>query len=355
MGAVWGNKVRYTIFGESHGPAIGIVIDGLPAGTRLDQDYIRQEMLRRAPGYSELSTPRQETDAVEIISGVYNNYTDGSPLCALIKNTNTRSGDYAVAPRIFRPGHADYTGFVKYQGYNDPRGGGHFSGRLTAPLVFAGALVKSLLAERQIVIGAHIVQVGPVEDDYFDPVLIAAPQLTALRTAALPVLNPTAAEQMRQEILTAKQEQDSIGGVVEAAVVGVPPGVGEPFFDSVESVLAQLLFAIPAVKGVEFGAGFGVSTLRASQANDSMNTVNGNVTAATNYQGGIAGGITNGMPIVVRVAFKPTPSIAKCQQTVDETGAATVLAINGRHDPCIVPRAVPVVEALTALAIWDLI
>jgi chorismate synthase len=292
---------------------------------------------------------------VNISSGLYQGRTDGSPLCAVIKNSDTRSADYAAEPRVFRPGHADYTGFVKYSGYNDPRGGGHFSGRLTAPLVFAGAIARQLLASAGITIGAHIARIGDVKDTAFDPVTVSAQTLSDLNQSALPVLDPVAADEMRQAIRLAGEEGDSVGGVIEAAVIGLPSGLGEPFFDSVESILAHLLFSIPAVKGVEFGTGFALAGMRGSQANDSFVKHNGKIQTATNHHGGILGGITSGMPLVLRTAFKPTPSIARQQATVNADGEAQVLAIKGRHDPCVVIRAVPVVEAVIALAVWDML
>lgn len=355
MSAVWGRKVRYTIFGESHGAGIGIVIDGLPAGIILDQTLIQREMARRSPGQSDLTTPRTETDAVSISSGLYQGRTDGSPLCAVIKNSDTRSADYAAEPRVFRPGHADYTGFVKYNGYNDPRGGGHFSGRLTAPLVFAGAIAKQLLTATGISIGAHIVQIGDVKDTAFDPVAISDTMLAELSQSAFPTLDPLAAVDMRQLIHSAREQADSVGGIVEAVAIGLPAGLGEPFFDSVESVLAHLLFSIPAVKGVEFGAGFTFAGMRGHQANDSFVKDAGKIQTATNHHGGVLGGITSGMPLLLRAAFKPTPSIARQQNTLNAYGEAEVLAIQGRHDPCVVPRAVPVVEAVIALALWDML
>ena len=355
MSAVWGRKVRYTIFGESHGAGIGIVIDGLPAGALLDMAMIEREMARRAPGNSDLATPRVETDAVKISSGLYQGRTTGSPLCAMIQNKDTRSADYAAEPRVFRPGHADYTGFMKYGGHNDPRGGGHFSGRLTAPLVFAGAIAKQLLATAGIAIGAHIVQIGDLWDTAFNPVDISGETLTELSKSPFPTLDHVAADRMRHAIGAAKEQDDSVGGVIEAAVIGLPSGLGEPFFDSAESVLAHLLFSIPAVKGVEFGAGFALAGMRGSQANDSFVKTNGKVQTVTNHHGGILGGITSGMPLLLRTAFKPTPSIARPQNTLNANGEAEVLVIKGRHDPCIVPRAVPVVEAVIALAIWDML
>lgn len=355
MAAVWGNKVRYTIFGESHGTSIGMVIDGLPAGFLLDQDWLRREMARRAPGSSDLTTPRVEGDEVTIVSGLYQGKTDGSPLCGMIQNTNTRSSDYAAEPRVFRPGHADYTGFVKYGGCNDPRGGGHFSGRLTAPLVFAGAIGKQLLLSAGIEIGAHIAQIGSIQDAGFDPVHVDSKTLAQLRQMSFPVLAPAVADGMQQVIRSAKEADDSVGGVIEAAVCGLPAGLGTPFFDSVESVLAHLLFSIPAVKAVEFGAGFGFAGMLGSQANDEMTVEAGNVRTVTNHNGGVLGGITNGMPLLFRAAVKPTPSIAKEQTTLNAKNEAVSLSITGRHDPCIIPRAVPVIEAVAAMAVWDML
>lgn len=355
MSAVWGSKLRYTIFGESHGSGIGMVIDGLPPGVHLDMEEINREMARRAPGKSEFSTPRSESDKVDIISGVYKGRTDGSPLCAMIKNSDTRSSDYTDQPRTFRPGHADFSGCVKYGGNNDPRGGGHFSGRLTAPLVFSGAIAKQLLAEKGINIGAHILQIGSASDRPFDPVSLEGSKLLQLSRIDFPTIDPAAADGMRNAIKAAKEQADSVGGVVEAAACGLPTGLGNPFFDSVESVLAHLLFSIPAVKGVEFGSGFQLAAMYGSQANDSFVNTNGKIKTATNHNGGILGGITSGMPLVFRAAFKPTPSIGRRQKTVDNEGRQVELEIKGRHDPCIVPRAVPVVEAVTAMAIWDIL
>lgn len=355
MAAIWGKKVRYSIFGESHGQGIGMVIDGLPTGFLLNLPMVWQEMARRAPGKSDLATPRVESDAVNIISGLYQGRTDGSPLCTVIANTDTRSSDYATEPRIFRPGHADYTGFVKSGGNNDPRGGGHFSGRLTAPLVFAGAVAKQLLGNAGIVIGAHLAQIGDIKDTPFDLVNIHSETLKRLTQDSFPVLDPAVAAKMSQVIRLAKERDDSVGGIVEAAVCGLPAGLGEPFFDSVESVLAHLLFSIPAVKGVEFGAGFAFANLPGSQANDGFIKAGNSIKTATNHNGGILGGITNGMPLVFRTVIKPTPSIAQEQVTVNSLGEVVKISIKGRHDPCILPRAVPVVEAVTAMAVWEML
>ena len=321
----WGYKLKLSIFGESHGPAIGIVIDGLPPGESMDLDAIAVEMRRRAPGRNDTATARHEDDEAEILSGLKDGKTTGAPLCAVIRNRDTRSGDYDTA---LRPGHADWTALLKYKGHSDRRGGGHFSGRLTAPLVFAGAIAKQLLALRGIEITGHAIQIGQTSEP----------------------------DQMRDEILAAKSDGDSVGGVVEAVAHGVPGGLGEPFFASVESVTASLLFSIPAVKGVSFGDGFKLAGLRGHQANDELFLEEGHIRARTNHNGGILGGITNGEPVVVHAAFKPTPSISKMQRTVDsDTMQETEFSVRGRHDPCIVPRAVPVVEAALALSLLDLL
>lgn len=356
MSSTWGTKCKISLFGESHGPAIGVVMDGLPAGLAIDYEEILREMRRRAPGRDEMSTPRREEDVPRILSGVYEDRTTGAPLCAVIENRNTRSGDYANLKNRPRPGHADFTGFVRYDGFNDPRGGGHFSGRITAPLVFCGAVVKQILRQRGIVTGGHVAVIGGVADRLFDPVKIAPDTLDALSRMSLPLLDSASEEAMRAAVDEAKQAGDSVGGVVECAVCGLPAGVGNPFFDSLESTLAHLLFSIPAVKGVEFGDGFGLAALRGSQANDPYCMQGQRVRTSTNHNGGILGGITTGMPVVFRAAVKPTPSIAREQSTVllDEK-IQTTIAIQGRHDPCIVQRALPVVEAAAALAVYELL
>ena len=356
MGATYGRNLRLTIFGESHGNGIGLVLDGIPPGTRIEEDFIKEEMARRAPGTDLLSTQRKETDAYRIESGVFEGRATGTPLCALIPNRDSHSGDYAALKDSMRPGHADYAGHVKYKGCNDYRGGGHFSGRLTAPLVFAGAIAKTLLSERGIVVGAHIAALGTVEDRRFEPLGETPERLRALRLCRLPVLAAERAALMEAEIGRALREQDSVGGIVEVMAVGLPAGVGDPFFDSLESRLAHAVFAVPAVKGLEFGSGFGIAALRGSEANDPMTFVQGQVRTLSNHNGGITGGITNGMPILFRAAVKPTPSIARPQATVNlAEGTDTLLTVKGRHDPCIVPRAVPVLEAVTAWVLWDML
>ena len=356
MRSTWGNNLQLTIFGESHGPAIGVVVDGLPIGLSVDEEAVARDMARRAPGQDPTATARREADRVRIVSGLYRGHTTGAPLCGLIENTNVRSGDYEAMQRLMRPGHADYAGYVKYRGMNDPRGGGHFSGRLTAPLVFAGALCRQALAARGIEVGAHIASIAGVEDAPMDPVGVDAQTLRALREARFALLDPAREAAMRARVEEARLAGDSVGGSIEAAAVDVPAGLGAPFFDSLESTLAHLLFSIPAVKGVAFGDGFGLCAMRGSGANDAMRVQDGRVTCETNHNGGVTGGITNGMPVVCRVAVKPTPSIAQPQRTVDVSCMADAqIEIRGRHDPCIVPRAVPVVESAMLLALMDLL
>lgn len=355
MRSTWGNNLQLTIFGESHGEAIGMVVDGLPIGMAVDEALLAQEMARRAPGNDPTATARREADRVRIVSGLYEGHTTGAPLCGIIENTNTRSGDYGQMQRLMRPGHADYAGFVKYKGMNDPCGGGHFSGRLTAPLVFAGALCRQALEPRGIEVGAHIAAIGGVEDACLDPVGLAAQTLRGLRESRFPLLLQGREAQMRALVEQAKAAGDSVGGQIECAAVGVPAGLGAPFFDSLESVLSHLLFSIPAVKGVSFGDGFALGPMRGSEANDAMRMTAGRVVCETNHNGGVTGGITNGMPVICRVAVKPTPSIAAAQRTVDVIHRENAdLAVRGRHDPCIVPRAVPVVESAMLIALMDL-
>lgn len=355
MSGVWGDYLKLSIWGESHGKGIGIVVSGLPAGIELDFNFIQSELRRRSPGQSSLSTARQEEDDFEIISGYFQNRTTGAPLCGLIWNKDQHSGDYEGLRDTPRPGHADFTARIKHLGFNDYRGGGHFSGRVTAPLVLGGAIVKQILQEKDIVIGSHILGIGDIWEESFDPVLISAEVLQKLRQKNFPVLVEDIGTTMKEKILEVKVQEDSIGGVVETAVVGLPAGLGSPFFDSVESKLAHLLFSIPGVKGAEFGAGFSIARLRGSEANDQFVVRNGQVKTLTNNNGGIQGGLSNGMPLIFRTAFKPTPSIGRKQKTVDLAKLEEVeICIQGRHDPCIVPRALPVVEAVTAFALLDL-
>jgi len=355
MSGVWGRNVKYSIFGESHGKGIGIVIDGLPAGIELDIGYIESEMKRRAPGKNNISTSRYEEDSFEILSGYFSGKTTGAPLCAVIFNSDQHSKDYDRFKDVMRPGHGDYSGYVKFSGFNDYRGGGHFSGRLTAPLVFAGAIAKQILGQKGVIIGSHIYGVGSIYDTPFDKVSISAETLDALRESSFPVIHDEKASSMIELILQAKKELDSVGGIVEAAVLNLSPGLGSPFFDSVESSVSHLLFSIPAVKGVEFGAGFEIAKMKGSEANDQFFIEDGSIKTYTNNNGGILGGITNGMPLVFKVAFKPTPSIGKLQKTINiSNNENTEIEIEGRHDPCIVQRAIPVVEAAAAMVILDL-
>lgn len=356
MSSIWANLLKISLFGESHGPGIGVVIDGLPSGQTLDLEAVREMMLRRAPGRTAWSSPRLEADEVEILSGFFEGSTTGTPLAGLIRNTDTRSADYKGLTIRPRPGHADLTGMARYNGFNDPRGGGHFSGRLTAPLTFAGAICKQILSERGIQIAARISELGGIADlpiDYTNPDL---EMLKQFEKQPLPTVSATVSEAMQNVVLQAKAALDSVGGVVEGVITGLPAGLGDPIFDGIESRLAGLLFSIPAVKGVEFGAGFQVARRRGSQNNDHPYFQDGKIRMHSNNSGGADGGISNGMPIVFRVAFKPTASISQPQQTINlETGLTEELVIHGRHDPCIVPRAVPVVEAAAAVFALDLL
>ncbi len=352
----WGNLVNISIFGESHGAGIGVVIDGLPAGERIDMDSVLLQMARRAPGKDRAATPRLEKDFPEIMSGMLDGVTTGAPLCAVIKNTNTRSGDYGNVLSSPRPGHADYTGYIRYEGCNDIRGGGHFSGRLTAPLVFAGAVCRQILEKRGIKIAAHIASVGNIKDERFDPVSIPGELMDRLSAQVFGLVDESREDAMRSLIDECRMSGDSIGGTIECAVTGVPAGVGNPMFSGIENVISSVMFGIPAIKGIEFGAGFEASMMRGSENNDEFYIDNGTVKTRTNNHGGILGGISSGMPIIFRVAVKPTPSISTEQHTVElESMTDTTLAVKGRHDPCIVVRAVPVVEAAAAVALINLL
>ena len=345
--------MRYTIFGESHGPAIGVTLTGVPAGLELDWAEISREMARRAPGKNAWSTARKEADQPEVLSGVFEGRTTGAPLCAVIANTDTRSQDYSRTKDLVRPGHADYPAFVRYGGHNDYRGGGHFSGRLTAPLVFAGAVAKQLLALRGVRVGAHISSIYGVSDDPLED----WDSLRATADKDFPVLNDGKGEAMKAAIAEAKEELDSVGGSIECAVFGLPAGLGSPDFgENAEGIFSQYLFAVPAVKAVAFGAGTAFSLMRGSEANDPLYVDDdGSVKAEQNCAGGVNGGITNGMPLFFEVTLRPTPSIARPQFTVNlAKGENAVLDLHGRHDPCIVPRAVPVIEAAAALAACEL-
>lgn len=357
MASSIGERVKISVFGESHGTAIGVVIDGLPHGKKLDWDKILLEMSRRAPGRDKTATPRKEADLPEILSGTVDLVTTGAPLAAIIRNTNTRSKDYSDIKRCPRPGHSDYAAYVKYNGFNDIAGGGHFSGRITAPIVFAGAVCKQILAEQGIAVTAHISAIGEVEDTDFDPCQISPELAERLLNSRFPLIDPTKETPMREAVAAAAADRDSLGGRIECAVTGIRAGIGFPMFDGIEGRIAKAVFGIPAIKGIEFGRGFELCGMRGSQSNDCFRyDTDGNVYTETNNCGGILGGITNGMPIVFKVAVKPTPSIAQPQNTIDlEARQNTTLEIHGRHDPCIVPRAVPVIEAVTAVTILDLI
>lgn len=354
MNNTFGRSAALTIFGESHGVSIGAVLDGLPAGEAIDWDAVRTEMARRAPGRNAMSTARSEADAFEVQSGFFNGYTTGTPLCAVIRNSDHRSKDYDQLRHIMRPGHADYSGKIRYSGYNDFRGGGHFSGRLTAPLVFAGAVASQILKRRGVAVGAHILQIGSFRDTAFNPLGEDEALFESLKQETLPVLDKTKQSEMEGEIMAAKGDLDSVGGVIECMITGLPAGLGNPFFDSVESALSHMMFSVPAVKGIEFGDGFALASMRGSGANDAFYYDGAAVKTKTNRNGGINGGITNGMPVLFRAAIKPTPSISRLQETIDtDTQENCTLEIKGRHDPCIVQRAVPVVEAAASWAILD--
>lgn len=346
MASTYGQNIRVTVFGQSHSPAIGMTMEGIPAGESIDFAELEAFLARRAPGQNAYSTARKEPDRPEFLCGFTENVTCGTPITAIIRNTDTRSQDYANLKTVPRPGHADYTASVKYGGKQDAAGGGHFSGRLTAPLCIAGGICKQLLEKEGIRVIARIASIGGIRDN------------GALTEAVIgkdfPVMDDAQGEKMKARIAEVKADGDSVGGTVACAVLGLPAGLGDPMFDGMENRIAQIVFGIPAVKGLEFGAGFAVADMLGSESNDRFTVADGAVKTETNNCGGILGGITNGMPLTFTVAFKPTPSIAKPQQSVDlTTKEVTELVIHGRHDPCIVPRAVPVVEAAAAIAVYD--
>lgn len=358
MGSIWGRQVKISLFGESHGPGIGVVLDGLPAGEKIDLAEVASFMARRAPGRTPWSTRRQEPDQPEILSGLYRGQTTGTPLAAVIYNRDRRSHDYESLAGVPRPGHADLTGQMRYRGANDPRGGGHFSGRLTAPLTFAGAVCSQILARKGTKIAAHIYSIGSICDRPVDPAAPDQAALLNLKEKEFPVLADEQGEAMVAAVEAARLEADSLGGSVEVLAWGYPAGIGDPMMGGLESVLASLYYAIPAVKGVSFGAGFDVCERRGSVNNDSPVILEQRgqkcIRLRSNHAGGIDGGISNGMPIVARLAFKPTPSIGLEQETVDLTELTnTTVVVKGRHDPCLVPRAVPVVAAATAIGLLD--
>ena len=348
MSSTYGENLKLSIFGQSHGPAIGMTLDGIPAGLAVDTNKLQQFLNRRAPGQNDWSTPRKEEDRPEFISGVVNGYTCGAPIAAIIRNNNTRSADYEGLKYIPRPGHADYTAQIKYQGFQDAAGGGHFSGRLTSPLCIAGGLCKQWLAEMGIRIVAHISAIGPALGKKFNAL---APELDIVG-CSFPVLDSSDAEVFQNTIRDAHTRGDSVGGRIECAVTGLPAGLGDPMFGGMENRMASIIYGIPAVKGICFGS----TQMYGSENNDTYISDNGTVKTATNHCGGILGGITNGMPLIFEVTVKPTPSISMLQKSVDlRTAEPQTLTVKGRHDPCIVPRAVPVVEAAAAIAVYDAI
>lgn len=352
MSSTYGDIIKLSIFGQSHGNAIGMTLDGIPAGLPVNLETLQTFLNRRRPGQNDHSTPRKEEDAPEFLSGVVDGYTCGAPIAAIIRNTNTRSGDYAALKDVPRPGHADYTAQIKYGGYQDVAGGGHFSGRLTAPLCIAGGLCKQWLEKKGIQIAAHIHAIAGIVDE---PVTLdqTAPDPSMIGTD-FPVINANAGNKMRAAIADAKADGDSVGGVIECFVTGLPAGIGEPMFGGMEGRIAQIIYGVPAVKGLEFGSGFAGSNLRGSENNDPYIIQNGKISSETNNAGGILGGITTGMPLIFKVAIKPTPSISKPQKSLSLSKMEeTTLEVKGRHDPCIVPRAVPVIEAAAAIAIFD--
>lgn len=352
MSSTYGEHIKLSIFGQSHGAAIGMTLDGVPAGLPVDSEKLQAFLNRRAPGQHDFSTPRREEDRPEFLAGVLNGYTCGAPIAAVIQNTNTRSGDYANLKDCPRPGHADYTAQVKYGGFQDAAGGGHFSGRLTAPLCIAGGLCLQWLEAIGIRISAHISMIGGIYDApiTLDPLNPALNQIQQ----DFPVVNPGAGTLMRNRIAEARKIGNSVGGTITCYITGLPVGIGDPMFGGMESRIAQIVYGIPAVKGLDFGSGFAGSAYTGSQNNDAYMIENGVIRTKTNHAGGILGGITNGMPLIFRTAIKPTPSISMQQQSVSVSNLTDqTLAVKGRHDPCIVPRAVPVIEAAAAIAVYD--
>ena len=352
MSSTYGENLKLSIFGQSHGAGIGMTLDGIPAGLPVDTEKLQAFLNRRAPGQNDWSTPRKEEDRPEFLAGIVDGFTCGAPIAAIVRNANTRSGDYDELKEVPRPGHADYTAQIKYGGFQDAAGGGHFSGRLTAPLCIAGGLCKQWLEEMGIRIGAHIVQIGLMNGEYFHPI---TPELDRIGEI-FPTLTSEAAQMMQETIAKAKAQGESVGGIIECAITGLPAGIGEPMFGGVESKIAQIVYGIPAVKSVGFGWSDSFAIVPGSESNDRFTVEDGIIKTATNHCGGILGGITTGMPVIFDVTVKPTPSIAKPQKSVNlRTMEEVTLQIKGRHDPCIVPRAVPVVEAAAAIAIYDLI
>lgn len=354
MSSVYGKNIKVSIFGQSHSAGIGVVIDGIPAGEVFDEEKLRKFCARRAPGSNSLGTPRKEADEFEVLSGVANNKFCGSPFSAIIRNTNIKPGDYSEFADKPRPGHADYTASVKYNGDCDFSGGGHFSGRLTAPLCIAGGIFAGLLEEKGIYIGSHHEKIGGVSDKRFDPAKVTKADFDSLYRGELTVIDKAQHDKMADVIKACAADGDSVGAVIECAVTGLPVGIGEPMFEGMENRIAQAVFAVPGVKGIEFGAGFAVAEMRGSENNDPFIIDDGKIVTETNNHGGILGGITSGMPLIFRVAMKPTPSIFKEQKTVSiSKNEECTLNIKGRHDPCIAVRALACIEAAAAIAIYD--
>lgn len=356
MASVYGNVLRLSIFGQSHSPAIGCSLDGIPAGIAVDEEALQAFLDRRAPGRDETATKRREADRAHLIAGVVDGHTTGAPIAGIIENTNTRSKDYSGLRRTPRPGHADYAARIKYNNFHDVAGGGHFSGRLTAPLCIAGGIALQALEAQGIRIFAHVAQIGGISDLPMDDMTYREADRRAILENDLPCIDAAAAGRMREEILSARDEMDSVGGIVECGIYGLPAGIGNPMFDGMENRIAQIAFGIPAVKGVEFGMGFAVAAMRGSENNDQyrIDPETGQVALESNNAGGILGGISSGAPIMWRMAVKPTPSIGRTQDSINmDTMENAELEIHGRHDPCIVPRAVPVAEAAAALAVLD--
>ncbi|MBO4784452.1 MAG: chorismate synthase [Lachnospiraceae bacterium] len=352
MKNTFGQSLQTTIFGESHGPYIGVVLDGLAPGIEVNDDFIKEKLSLRRPA-GAISTARVEADEYTFASGVFNGKTTGTPLCILIPNTNTRSADYDKAGRVARPGHADYTAMCKYHGFEDYRGGGHFSGRITAAIVAGGAIAMSALEKKGILIGSHIYKLSDLSDREFSDI---KNDIDILNKKSFAVLDEEVAEKMIKAIEDAAKDADSVGGVLETAITGLPAGVGEPWFDSVESILSHVLFSVPGIKGVQFGAGFDKVCERGSSFNDALRNEDGKVVTATNNNGGINGGITNGMPVIIKCAVKPTPSIYKEQKSINlNTLENSDIAIEGRHDPAIIHRARVVVDSVCALAVYDML
>ena len=356
MASTFGNVLRLSIFGQSHSPAIGCSLDGIPAGIAVDGDKLQEFLDRRAPGRDETATKRREADRAHIIAGIVDGHTTGAPIAGIIENTNTRSKDYSGLRRVPRPGHADYPARIKYENFHDVAGGGHFSGRLTAPLCIAGGIALQALEACGVHVCAHVAQIGGISDLPMDDMVWREADRKAILENDLPCIDAAAAKRMREEVLAARDDLDSIGGIVECGIYGLPAGIGDPMFDGMENRIASIAFGIPAVKGVEFGMGFAVAAMRGSENNDPyrIDPETGKATVESNNAGGILGGITTGAPVMWRMAVKPTPSIGREQDSIDmDTNENAELTIHGRHDPCIVPRAVPVAEAAAALAVLD--